>query len=38
MELYQRRELESALKEFGSGDQSEKEIFEQKMLQLRDMN
>ena len=38
MEIYQRQELESALKEFGEGDENEKMIYEEKILKLRNMN
>ncbi len=38
MEIYQRRQLESALKEFGSADLAEKELFEEKLFKLREMN
>ena len=38
MEIYQRRQLESALKEFGSADIAEKELFEEKLFRLREMN
>lgn len=37
MESYQRRQLESALLEFGPCDETEKEIFKEKLSQLRDM-
>ena len=37
MELYQRSQLESALKEFAPSEQSEKDLFQDKMLQLRNM-
>lgn len=38
MEIYQRRQLESALKEFGSTDLAEKELLEEKLFKLREMN
>jgi hypothetical protein len=38
METFQRRELESALREFSEADADEKEMFEQKLLQLRKMS
>jgi hypothetical protein len=38
MEVHQRHELECALKEFGDGEEAEKKLFEEKILQLRNMN
>ena len=32
MEIYQRQELESALKEFGEGDENEKIIYEENLM------
>jgi len=38
MELHQRQELSSALKEFGDGDEEQKLIFEEKILKIRNVD